>query len=180
RCQNLFDKSSIDRRFVAEVLKCDKVASIYIKVTSEVTLSPWRWHPSRLTPPPHTKRSDANGDRGLARSLIAVGLGIAALGFSGHCAFQIWKPLGQEITETAKKISTPSFSSYYKGGFEQKMNRGTCVLSKKTECVGSKRKKSQTTALHRPQLRRAALAGGAPPLPSSRCTVTTAYTMKKL
>ncbi|KAB0389235.1 hypothetical protein E2I00_005899, partial [Balaenoptera physalus] len=63
--QNLFDKSSIDRCFGAEVLKCDK----------------------------------------------------------GHCAFQIWKPLGQVITETAKKISTPSFSSYYKGGFEQKMNR---------------------------------------------------------
>ena len=99
------------------------VASIYIKVTSKVTLSPWRRSPSRLTPRPHTKRSDANSDRGLARSLIAVGLGIAALGFSSHCAFQIWKPLGQVITETAKKISTPSFSSYYKGGFEQKMNR---------------------------------------------------------
>uniref|UniRef100_A0A8C6BQG8 J domain-containing protein n=1 Tax=Monodon monoceros TaxID=40151 RepID=A0A8C6BQG8_MONMO len=94
------------------------------------TLSPWRWHPSRLTPPPHTKRSDANSDRGLARSLIAVGLGIAALGFSGHCAFQIWKPLGQEITETAKKISTPSFSSYYKGGFEQKMNSPSASKAK--------------------------------------------------
>uniref|UniRef100_A0A8C2QUX0 DnaJ heat shock protein family (Hsp40) member C15 n=1 Tax=Capra hircus TaxID=9925 RepID=A0A8C2QUX0_CAPHI len=63
-----------------------------------------------------------------ARSLIAVGLGIAALGFAGRYAFQIWKPLGQVITETAKKISTPSFSSYYKGGFEQKMSRREASL----------------------------------------------------
>lgn len=64
----------------------------------------------------------------MARSLIAVGLGIAALGFAGRYAFQIWKPLGQVITETAKKISTPSFSSYYKGGFEQKMSRREASL----------------------------------------------------
>ncbi|XP_057563744.1 dnaJ homolog subfamily C member 15 isoform X2 [Hippopotamus amphibius kiboko] len=78
--------------------------------------------------PPPTKRSDADIDPGLARSLIAVGLGIAALGFAGRYAFQIWKPLGQIITETAKKISTPSFSSYYKGGFEQKMSRREASL----------------------------------------------------
>nr|XP_020745161.1 dnaJ homolog subfamily C member 15 isoform X1 [Odocoileus virginianus texanus] len=72
--------------------------------------------------------SDADFDRGLARSLIAVGLGIAALGFAGRYAFQIWKPLGQVITETAKKISTPSFSSYYRGGFEQKMSRREASL----------------------------------------------------
>ena len=63
-----------------------------------------------------------------ARSLVAVGLGIAALGFAGRYAFQIWKPLGQVITETAKKISTPSFSSYYRGGFEQKMSRREASL----------------------------------------------------
>ncbi|XP_031540572.2 dnaJ homolog subfamily C member 15 [Vicugna pacos] len=78
--------------------------------------------------PPPAKRSDADIDPGLARSLITVGLGIAALGFAGRYAFQIWKPLGQVITETAKKISTPSFSSYYKGGFEQKMSRREASL----------------------------------------------------
>uniref|UniRef100_A0A8C3VNQ2 DnaJ heat shock protein family (Hsp40) member C15 n=1 Tax=Catagonus wagneri TaxID=51154 RepID=A0A8C3VNQ2_9CETA len=78
--------------------------------------------------PPSAKRSDADIDRGLARSLIAAGLGIAALGFAGRYAFQIWKPLGQVITETAKKISTPTFSSYYKGGFEQKMSRREASL----------------------------------------------------
>ncbi|XP_022430616.1 dnaJ homolog subfamily C member 15 [Delphinapterus leucas] len=78
--------------------------------------------------PPPTKLSDADTDQRLARSLIAVGLGIAALGFAGRYTFQIWKPLGQIITETAKKISTPSFSSYYKGGFEQKMSRQEASL----------------------------------------------------
>ncbi|XP_073750603.1 dnaJ homolog subfamily C member 15 isoform X2 [Callorhinus ursinus] len=78
--------------------------------------------------PPATNRPDADVDQGLARSLIAVGLGVAALAFAGRYAFQIWKPLEQVITETAKKISTPSFSSYYKGGFEQKMSRREASL----------------------------------------------------
>ncbi|XP_011919822.1 PREDICTED: dnaJ homolog subfamily C member 15 [Cercocebus atys] len=73
---------------------------------------------------PSAKRPDADVDQqGLVRSLIAVGLGVAALAFAGRYAFRIWKPLEQVITKTAKKISTPSFSFYYKGGFEQKMSR---------------------------------------------------------
>nr|KAF6427417.1 DnaJ heat shock protein family (Hsp40) member C15 [Rousettus aegyptiacus] len=67
--------------------------------------------------------SESDGKQTEARSLIAVGLGVAAFAFAGRYAFQIWKPLEQVITETAKKISTPSLSSYYKGGFEQKMSR---------------------------------------------------------
>ncbi|XP_014390998.1 PREDICTED: dnaJ homolog subfamily C member 15 [Myotis brandtii] len=63
-----------------------------------------------------------------ARSFIAVGLGVAAFAFAGRCVFQIWKPLEQVITETAKKILTPSLSSYYKGGFEQKMSRREASL----------------------------------------------------
>ncbi|XP_024425176.2 dnaJ homolog subfamily C member 15 [Desmodus rotundus] len=77
---------------------------------------------------PSTKQPDAEIDRGLARSLIAVGLGVAAFAFAGRYVFQIWKPLQQVITETAKKISTPSLSSYYKGGFEQKMSRREASL----------------------------------------------------
>ncbi|NP_001127291.1 dnaJ homolog subfamily C member 15 [Pongo pygmaeus] len=73
---------------------------------------------------PSAKRPDADVDQqGLVRSLIAVGLGVAAFAFAGRYAFRIWKPLEQVITETAKKISTPSLSSYYKGGFEKKMSR---------------------------------------------------------
>ncbi|XP_013362423.1 PREDICTED: dnaJ homolog subfamily C member 15 isoform X2 [Chinchilla lanigera] len=63
-----------------------------------------------------------------ARNLIAVGLGVAALGFAGRYASQIWKPLQQVITETAKTISSPNLSSYYKGGFEQKMSRREASL----------------------------------------------------
>ncbi|VTJ76065.1 Hypothetical predicted protein, partial [Marmota monax] len=63
-----------------------------------------------------------------ARSLIAVGLGVAALAFAGRYAFQIWKPLEQAITDTARKVSSSSLSSYYKGGFEQKMSRREASL----------------------------------------------------
>ncbi|NXI41079.1 DJC15 protein, partial [Galbula dea] len=68
-------------------------------------------------------KGQAELDRGLARTMIAVGLGVATVAFAGRCAFHLWKPLGQAITETAKRISTASLSSYYKGGFEQKMSK---------------------------------------------------------
>ncbi|XP_007547290.1 dnaJ homolog subfamily C member 15 [Poecilia latipinna] len=68
-------------------------------------------------------RSDAEIDRRLGGTLIAVGLGVAAAGFAGRYAFQLWKPLGQAFSETVKKMPSAGFSSYYKGGFEQKMSR---------------------------------------------------------
>ncbi|XP_015419981.1 PREDICTED: dnaJ homolog subfamily C member 15-like [Myotis davidii] len=77
---------------------------------------------------PSTKWPDADVHQGPSRSLIAVGLGVAAFAFAGRYVFQIWKPLEQIITETAKKISTPSLSSYCKGGFEQKMSRREASL----------------------------------------------------
>ncbi|XP_062983488.1 dnaJ homolog subfamily C member 15 [Elgaria multicarinata webbii] len=67
-------------------------------------------------------------NKGLARSIIAVGLGVAAVAFAGRYAFHLWKPLEQVITETARKISAANLSSYYKGGFEQKMNRREASL----------------------------------------------------
>ncbi|XP_027245895.1 dnaJ homolog subfamily C member 15 isoform X3 [Cricetulus griseus] len=121
--------------------------------------------------PPSTQRPDADIDHAAGRRLIAVGLGVAAVAFAGRYAFQMWKPLEQVITETARKISSPwpqlnpevdvptetkphclpssslrvhsqssywqpdfytwrylSFSSYYKGGFEQKMSRREASL----------------------------------------------------
>ncbi|KAF7238687.1 hypothetical protein EYD10_14655 [Varanus komodoensis] len=65
---------------------------------------------------------------GLARSVIAVGLGIAAVAFGGRYVLHLWKPLEQVVTETARKISTANLSSYYKGGFEQKMSRREASL----------------------------------------------------
>uniref|UniRef100_A0A8C5Q163 DnaJ heat shock protein family (Hsp40) member C15 n=1 Tax=Leptobrachium leishanense TaxID=445787 RepID=A0A8C5Q163_9ANUR len=65
---------------------------------------------------------------GWGGTLVAVGLGVAAAAFAGRFAFQLWKPLGQVIVENAKKMSTPSLSYYYKGGFEQKMSRREASL----------------------------------------------------
>ncbi|XP_055465746.1 dnaJ homolog subfamily C member 15 [Psammomys obesus] len=78
--------------------------------------------------PPSAQRPDADIDHAAGRRLIAVGLGVAAVAFAGRYAFQIWKPLEQVLTATARKISSPSFSSYYKGGFEQKMSRREASL----------------------------------------------------
>ncbi|KAM9347328.1 dnaJ homolog subfamily C member 15 [Symphorus nematophorus] len=73
-------------------------------------------------------RSDAEIDRRLGGTLIAVGLGVAAAGFAGRYAFQLWKPLGQVFSETVKKMPTSAFSTYYKGGFEQKMSKREASL----------------------------------------------------
>lgn len=78
--------------------------------------------------PPSTQRPDADIDHAAGRRLIAVGLGVAVVAFAGRYTFQIWKPLQQVITETARKISSPSLSSYYKGGFEPKMSRREASL----------------------------------------------------
>uniref|UniRef100_A0A4W5L9W0 DnaJ (Hsp40) homolog, subfamily C, member 15 n=1 Tax=Hucho hucho TaxID=62062 RepID=A0A4W5L9W0_9TELE len=69
-------------------------------------------------------RSETEIDKRLGGTLIAVGLGVAAAGFAGRCAFQLWKRLGQVLSQTAKKMSTSAFSSHhYKGGFDQKMTK---------------------------------------------------------
>nr|XP_045015655.1 dnaJ homolog subfamily C member 15-like [Jaculus jaculus] len=78
--------------------------------------------------PPSAQWPDTDVDHRAARRLITVGLGIAAFAFAGRYAFQIWKALEQVITETARKMSSPSLSSYYKGGFEQKMRRREASL----------------------------------------------------
>ncbi|XP_070607494.1 dnaJ homolog subfamily C member 15 isoform X2 [Erythrolamprus reginae] len=59
---------------------------------------------------------------GLAKSVIGVGLGIAAVAFGGRYAFQLWKPLEEVFSQVAKNISATALPSYYKGGFESKMN----------------------------------------------------------
>uniref|UniRef100_A0AAZ3SJW9 J domain-containing protein n=1 Tax=Oncorhynchus tshawytscha TaxID=74940 RepID=A0AAZ3SJW9_ONCTS len=49
--------------------------------------------------------------------------------FTGRYAFQLWKPLGQVLSQTAKKMPTSTFSShYYKGGFDQKMTKREASL----------------------------------------------------
>ncbi|XP_067896037.1 dnaJ homolog subfamily C member 15-like [Heterodontus francisci] len=72
--------------------------------------------------------SEQRVDNGGGRTLIAVGLGVAAAAFAGRHAFRLWKPLQQMIVETARIIPGPSFSTYYKGGFEAKMNKREASL----------------------------------------------------
>uniref|UniRef100_A0A8D0KPA5 DnaJ heat shock protein family (Hsp40) member C15 n=1 Tax=Salvator merianae TaxID=96440 RepID=A0A8D0KPA5_SALMN len=69
-----------------------------------------------------------DADKALAKSMITIGLGVAAVAFAGRYAFHLWKPLEQVISEAARKISTATLSSYYKGGFEQRMSRREASL----------------------------------------------------
>ncbi|XP_018585002.1 dnaJ homolog subfamily C member 15 [Scleropages formosus] len=78
--------------------------------------------------PKSSVRSETDIDKRFGGTLIAVGLGVAAAAFAGRYALHLWKPLGQVISETAKKIPTSAFSSYYKGGFEQKMTKREASL----------------------------------------------------
>lgn len=78
--------------------------------------------------PKTTTRSDAEIDRRLGGTLIAVGLGVAAAGFAGRYAFQLWKPLGQVFSDRVKNMPSLAFSAYYKGGFEQKMTKREASL----------------------------------------------------
>ncbi|GCB65222.1 hypothetical protein scyTo_0014866 [Scyliorhinus torazame] len=61
-------------------------------------------------------------------TLIAVGLSVAAAAFAGRHAFRLWKPVQQMIVETVRTIPSPSFSAYYKGGFEAKMSKREASL----------------------------------------------------
>ncbi|NXW80950.1 DJC15 protein, partial [Hirundo rustica] len=56
--------------------------------------------------PTGADKGQAELDRGLARTMIALGLGIATVAFAGRYAFRIWKPLEEAITEAAKRVST--------------------------------------------------------------------------
>ncbi|XP_012675254.2 dnaJ homolog subfamily C member 15 [Clupea harengus] len=87
-----------------------------------------------------TMHSETDIDKQLGRTLIAVGLGVAAVSFAGRYAFQLWKPLGQVISQTAKNFPTSSFSTYYKGGFDQKMTKreASLILGISPTCPKSK------------------------------------------
>ncbi|XP_036401206.1 dnaJ homolog subfamily C member 15-like [Megalops cyprinoides] len=78
--------------------------------------------------PKSSIQSQTDNDKRAGDILITVGLGVAAAAFAGRYAFHLWKPLGQVISETAKKIPTSAFSAYYKGGFEQRMSKREASL----------------------------------------------------
>uniref|UniRef100_A0A3Q3C5T9 DnaJ (Hsp40) homolog, subfamily C, member 15 n=1 Tax=Haplochromis burtoni TaxID=8153 RepID=A0A3Q3C5T9_HAPBU len=67
--------------------------------------------------PKTSVRSDAEIDRQLLSSF-----------FSGLKFLCMSCPLGQVFSETVKKMPSSTFSSYYKGGFEQKMSKREASL----------------------------------------------------
>ncbi|NXC15516.1 DJC15 protein, partial [Corythaeola cristata] len=71
------------------------------------------WAPAKVKP---------KWTKGWSRTTLTVGLGVATVAFAGPYAFHLWKICDLAITETAKRISTSSLSSYYKGS-EQKASR---------------------------------------------------------
>uniref|UniRef100_A0A3Q4HSE0 DnaJ (Hsp40) homolog, subfamily C, member 15 n=1 Tax=Neolamprologus brichardi TaxID=32507 RepID=A0A3Q4HSE0_NEOBR len=72
--------------------------------------------------PKTSVRSDAEIDRQLVSTCFKY------LGLLCRYAFHLWKPLGQVFSETVKKMPSSTFSSYYKGGFEQKMSKREASL----------------------------------------------------
>ncbi|KAJ9583194.1 hypothetical protein L9F63_022465 [Diploptera punctata] len=69
----------------------------------------------------------------MAGTIIAAGLGLAAIGFAGRYILRAAPGMSQKMSEAMKalpKLDTGSFanSKYYKGGFEPKMTRREASL----------------------------------------------------
>ncbi|XP_037036353.1 mitochondrial import inner membrane translocase subunit TIM14 [Bradysia coprophila] len=66
-------------------------------------------------------------------SVILTGLGLAAIGFGGRYVMRTMPQMSQKVAEAMKSL--PKFdaesmasSKYYKGGFDQKMNKREAAL----------------------------------------------------
>ncbi|PIK40883.1 putative mitochondrial import inner membrane translocase subunit TIM14 isoform X1 [Apostichopus japonicus] len=60
----------------------------------------------------------------MASTLILTGIGLAGAAYLARMALRA----GKLVEQNAHKITTPSFSSYYKGGFEPKMTKREASL----------------------------------------------------
>uniref|UniRef100_A0A3B4YIH2 DnaJ (Hsp40) homolog, subfamily C, member 15 n=1 Tax=Seriola lalandi dorsalis TaxID=1841481 RepID=A0A3B4YIH2_SERLL len=76
----------------------------------------------------YTPKTTARSDAEIDRRLVSIFRHLEELCGICRYAFQLWKPLGQVFSETVKKMPTSAFSSYYKGGFEQKMSKREASL----------------------------------------------------
>ncbi|XP_011065932.1 PREDICTED: mitochondrial import inner membrane translocase subunit TIM14 [Acromyrmex echinatior] len=63
-------------------------------------------------------------------TIVAAGVGLAAVGFAGRYLLRRMPNLSQRMAETMKKLDSQSLanSKYYKGGFEQRMTRREASL----------------------------------------------------
>ncbi|CAG0897720.1 unnamed protein product [Darwinula stevensoni] len=67
----------------------------------------------------------------MTASLIAAGLGIAAVGYVGRYMLRRFPEAGKQFAESIKQLpSSQTFanSKYYRGGFEPKMNKREAAL----------------------------------------------------
>ncbi|XP_061493381.1 mitochondrial import inner membrane translocase subunit TIM14 isoform X2 [Rhineura floridana] len=60
--------------------------------------------------------------------MIAVGLTIAAAGYAGRYALQAMKLMEPQVKQALESLPKSTFSAYYRGGFEPKMNRREAAL----------------------------------------------------
>ncbi|OWF54603.1 mitochondrial import inner membrane translocase subunit TIM14-like [Mizuhopecten yessoensis] len=59
----------------------------------------------------------------MATSALLVGLGMAAVGLAGRAYLKFGKNAQNHLKKTLDSIPNGSFSKYYKGGFDQKINK---------------------------------------------------------
>ncbi|XP_060083165.1 mitochondrial import inner membrane translocase subunit TIM14-like [Ylistrum balloti] len=59
----------------------------------------------------------------MASSAILLGLGMAAVGVAGRAYLKYGKHAQSHLKKTLDSIPNGSFSKYYKGGFDPKMNK---------------------------------------------------------
>ncbi|XP_071798511.1 dnaJ homolog subfamily C member 15-like [Asterias amurensis] len=72
----------------------------------------------------------------MSSTLILAGLGLAGAAYVGRLAMQT----GKLVQQNAHKIPKPTFSSYYKGGFDLKMSKREASLILGTSPSASKTK----------------------------------------
>ena len=76
--------------------------------------------------------SNTNAVKPQAGSMIAVGLGLAAVGFAGRYALRRIPNVADKINQAIKTLPTNyesmATSRYYKGGFEGKMSKREASL----------------------------------------------------
>jgi len=64
----------------------------------------------------------------MSSGIIAVGLGLAVVGFAGRYALRYSKTAGEMLSKQMAQLPGSANSKYYKGGFEPKMTKREASL----------------------------------------------------
>lgn len=59
---------------------------------------------------------------------VAIGLGLAAIGFGGRYLARHGKTIAENLSKTSGVLAEGLSSKYYKGGFDPKMNKREAAL----------------------------------------------------